>query len=482
MRPLAQKLALAVLALTGLVALAAGIAPSALPAAGAALVRTALSAGDWAATTARAEEMKFTPLPPESTSALESRPVRHRASTITPPEPPEPPAPPPPNPKVVIGKPGDVTRVGSDITIGRDEVITGDVTALGGGLRVQGHIEGDAVAIGGDIYLDSTARVDGDVVCMGGELHEEPGAIVSGKKSIVGLGRHGGRLARALAEREVAVRTQHHVGGALGWLLVWLLIGWVTVKLAPGRTGAAVEEIRRSPGASFLLGWLAIVLTVPGLIAVALLVALLCITIIGIPLGIALLFAYFLFLGVFAIWGGVVGAAFLGERVAQRQGGAAASLMRVTMYGLLVINGAMVGAEVMKLMGFIPFFSGFGKFFKVLFVIASALIGVTGWGALLRSEFTTGWIARRWRGRRGDGGVGPVPVPAGPSPGPGGPTIVTTVPSASAAGFASPAPGMQAPPAVPPPPVVPPPPSVPPPPAWPPPSPPAGGGGPPPAP
>jgi hypothetical protein len=469
MRPLAQKFALGVLCTVALAAAAVWSAPGIGAGVGIAVIRLASVAGAIASSPALAQEMKFTPLPPESTSQLDRQRSRRHSSSSTPPAvPPVPsvpsvPAVPEPGtaPTVVIGKSGDIMRVGSDIEVGKDEVVTGDVLAVGGDLRIQGHVEGNAVSMGGDIYLDPTARVDGDVVCMGGELHEEPGASVGGKR-VVGLGKgRDMRVARRLRsydhdmDLDVGRRTAHGLSKSLGWLLVWLLVGWATVKIAPGRTGAALESFRQAPGASFLTGWLALVLTVPGLVAVALLTALLCITIIGIPLGIALLFAYFLFLAVFAVWGGVVGAAVVGEQFSQRQGVGSPTLMRAVIAGLLLLDGALVLASLMRMMHFIPFFSGFGTFFKVLLIIANALVGVTGWGALLRSEFTTGIIARWWHGRRGSAGtpVTPAPVP-GPVPAsPASGVVVTSVPSAVAP---PPAPAEPAPPPPPPTPPAPP--------------------------
>ena len=368
-----------------------------------------------AARAARAEEMKFEPLSAESSAALERRGRRARsAAGAVIPAPPASPsgadAPPPPTTPaepmtpVVIGKTGDIMRVGSDIEIGKDEVVTGDVLSVGGDVTIEGHVEGNAVSMGGDIYLQPTARVDGDVVCMGGELHEEHGAVVGGKR-VVGLGsknihiRNGSRL-RDLDIDVDRPRHRANVGGAIGWLICWLIVSWAIAKVAPGRTTAALESFRRGPGTSFLVGWLAIVLTVPALIAVVLLTALLCITIIGIPLGIAVLFAYFLFIAVFVVWGGVVGAAVVGERVAQRQRVAAPSITRLVVGGVIVMNGALVIGKLIEAMGVIPGFGALGKFVTVLVIIANSLIGVTGWGALLYSEFTTGVIARWWHGRR----------------------------------------------------------------------------------
>jgi len=402
------------------------------------LTQVAVATSEWMAGTARAEEMKFEPLSADSATSLERRRSRRSSTSAALPAVPAAPTVPavpdvPEPPSVIIGKSGDIMRVGSDVTVGPDDVVTGDVLAVGGDLTIEGHVEGNAVSMGGDIYLKPSARVDGDVVCMGGELHEESGATVGGKR-VVGLGGKGIRSARDFrSDFDIDIdsdrrRDRGDLGGSLAWLLVWLLVGWAIVKITPGRTTAALESFRRGPGTSFLVGWLALVLTVPGLIAVALLTALLCITIIGIPLGIAVLFGYFLFLAVFCVWGGAVGAAVIGERISIRQGLASPTLMRSMVTGVLVLSGAMVLAQLMQAISFMPLFGGLGKFLWVLLLIANILIGVAGWGALLYSEFTTGLIARWWSGRRTPPPAPPAPAPppAGPVPGASG-TSVTTV-------------------------------------------------------
>ena len=454
MKLMSRRALLAIACGLVLAGLAMGIAPRILVSAARqvahAAARTAARTVDLAASPARAEDMKFEPLSAESLSTLDRRRSRRTTTASgTASRPPAVPAVPvvpavpavpgvpavpeaPDAPSVIIGKSGDIMRVGSDVTVGKDDVVTGDVLAVGGDLTIEGHVEGNAVAMGGDIYLQPSARVDGDVVCMGGELHEETGAVVGGKR-VVGLGKNSHIGRKYSRDFDIDVQPDRHrsenkLASSMAWLLIWLMIGWAIVKITPGRTAAALEAYRNGPGASFLVGWLALVLTVPGLIAVALLTALLCITIIGIPLGIAVLFGYFLFLAVFVVWGSVVGAAVIGERLAVRQGFPSPTLMRATVTGLLVLNGGLLAARLLQ---FVPLFGGIGKFAWVILLIANILIAVAGWGALLRSEFTTGLIARWWHGRRGGPASPSAPPPYDPAPIPpatgGSGTSVTTV-------------------------------------------------------
>lgn len=74
----------------------------------------------------------------------------------------------------------DVVRIGESFTVGRGETIKGDIVIIGGGLTIKGKIEGDAIVIGGSMYLESSATVEGDAAVMGGLLQKEEGATVLG--------------------------------------------------------------------------------------------------------------------------------------------------------------------------------------------------------------------------------------------------------------------------------------------------------------
>jgi hypothetical protein len=82
----------------------------------------------------------------------------------------------------------DRVRIGGGIEVGTDEVVNGDVVAIGGGASVDGPVRGDVVAIGGGVNLGSHADVTGDVTVIGGPLHRDPSARVGGEVHEIGLG------------------------------------------------------------------------------------------------------------------------------------------------------------------------------------------------------------------------------------------------------------------------------------------------------
>jgi hypothetical protein len=349
----------------------------------------------------------------------------------TPASPENPEVPEPPEP---VETSGGIMKIGSDIHVGRDEVVHGDLSAVSGDITIEGHVEGDVVAMKGDVDLKSTARVDGDVVCLGGTLSEEPGAQVGGQKVTAP-----GSGSWSVHDRLDRYRGRDHgdrMAAALVWLLLMTLFGWVFVRFAPGRTYAATQTLTRSPGVSLGLGSLVWALIIPSLIALCLVVALLCITIIGIPLALAALVGYALFLGVLSVWGFVVGATVLGGGLSRSSHRAAAtaaapqpvtpdvvqgtglpaapaqSLMRSMLIGVGVLMGSIVVGRLLQITDFGPL-HGFGVLISVLGIVSSSIATTIGAGALLRSEIVTGTFQRLWSGRRfGPGARGGQAAPA----------------------------------------------------------------------
>ncbi len=382
---------------------------------------------------ALADTLRFETVPPESVD-------RHGvpAAPIPPPTP---------------DRTGEITRFGSDIHIRKDQVVEGDVVAMGGDVTVDGHVEGSVMAMGGDVFLNGTARVDKDVATFGGELHEEPGAFVGGDRITAagGRGRHGRHIVHTLRDRNLEIITGPlQVMGTIIKQLLLLAFVWLIAHFVSGRTAAAVDTLRREPGMSAGIGFLVWVMVVPSVIALALAVAILCITVIGIPLALAVILGYGAFFVTFAVWGYVVGVAALGARIAARRG-TPMSLERTAVLGALVIGVVAVTGKLFHLMDIVPPLGGMGTFLGLVAWAAAAIATTMGGGAWLRSEFATGWLGRWWAGRRNDGvrGLWSWPPPAPGTPGaPGTPTTAAPGVTASPPPFG----GVAPPPSPPPPP------------------------------
>jgi hypothetical protein len=407
---------------------------------------------------AYAERLEFEEVPAESVSAFERRRARAReraretaqqvrdevrsrvreavqvAREAQAPEPPVPPVPPGEDGDVVeitdeprtitlSSKSGNITRIGSDIEITEDQVVVGDVVAVGGDVTVAGRVEGDVAAMGGDVHLTSTARVEGDVVCMGGRLVEDEGAEVGGQR-VSGLGSPGSRVTVQGDDeipRQRGRGDEDRVIGGLISLLLALGAAWIFAGLGGGRTTAAAATLRRAPLLCAGIGGLVFALIVPSLVALALVVALLCITIIGIPVALAALLAYFLFLFVVWVWGYVIAASVVGQWALGRRSPAVAgaipppapSILRGALIGVLILSGAAFVGRLLQAAG--PL-GGIGTLIGVLSWIAFALAVLLGSGAWIRSELETGTLMRWWRGNQWGRSKAPAPAPAAAAP------------------------------------------------------------------
>jgi hypothetical protein len=349
----------------------------------------------------------------------------------------EPPVPPEPG-----GSSGDIVRIGSNINIDEGQTVDGDVVVFGADAHVDGHVRGNVSVTRGDLYLGSTARVDGDVLCFGGEIHEDDGATVRGQR-VTGLQRRSFNRERIREHirhdiQDVGFRKAEKVARRVTYLLVWLLLAWTLTRFASERTGRALDTLRRESMASFGFGFGLMLLLVPSLVALALVATILCITIIGIPVAIGVLFAYFGLLIVVGGWGYVVGVSALGERFAMR-GGHRPTLMRSAITGVLAVQGTMVLTAVF---GNLPIIGWMASMLFVIALVTFSIVTLLGIGALIRSKLGQGPEGAWWPPNRLFGplhpaapaGYPPPPPPTGYVPAPYPAPPAPPAPPASVAG------------------------------------------------
>ena len=152
-------------------------------------------------------------------------------------------------------------------------LVTGDVVILEGPVVVTGQVNGSVIAADGIVRLGESARVGGDVLASE-SIRIRPGAEVRGEAR---------GETRFSLEAPLAV-----LGKLLGPVAISisvLLMGLVLVWLAPRGADAVAEALSTAPLAS--LGWgILLALTVP-VTAVALVVSVL-----GLPLGLALFLSF----------------------------------------------------------------------------------------------------------------------------------------------------------------------------------------------
>ena len=248
--------------------------------------------------------------------------------------------------------------------------VLGDVVALGGDVSIEGKVGGRLVALAGDVHLGPGARVEGDVLTSRTPVLA-PGARING-------------------EIEPLQGTLPIANGVLGMFGTWLamtlsllVVALVLAWLVPSAAADAVYEAARSAPLAALGTGTVVAAGLPVLGILAL------VSVLGIPLGLVLLFG----LGALACAGYVGGAWWLGRRVAE----SARPLSRWPRLGWLLL-----GFGLLRLGALVP------GVHVALWIVASTL----GLGAACVAAYR----ARRGAGpseRTGTPSAPPEPLPQG---------------------------------------------------------------------
>ena len=343
-----------------------------------------------------AAELKAFTAPPD----LEPRPAPRDA--VRAPAPPPDPTPPIEEPRSASSDErtfarrshGDRIRVFGNVSVDRDEEITGQVVAVFGSVRVHGKVGDQVVSVFGSVVLGPEAIVGGDVVSVGGRVIREGGA--EARRGVTEV---------ALDDLPFGI----HIGpwnswGDMPWfasfgaiprlfgtalrLSLLLLVTGIALIVARRGVEASAERVIDSPLKVTAVGLLAELLVLPVMV---LTIIVLSISIIGIPL--LLLIPFVVVALIFMALVGFTGtAAAIGGMVQRRMSGGVRVDFAAVLVGLLVILSPILVARLLALGGW------------PLTPVAVVLVGVgfavellawaSGFGAMLLNALTR-WQARR---------------------------------------------------------------------------------------
>jgi len=165
-----------------------------------------------------------------------------------------------------------------DQTVAQGQRLTGDIVAVRGNLDVEGAVDGDAVAILGDVILHPGASVSGDVVAIGGKVHND-GAKVGGEMRSVNA--FSSVPTAPMVPGTTTRSTWRSLSLSFGWFVVLSVIGLLTLLLTRTNLETVAERVRADFSRAFLIGLLGEFALLPALV---LSLVVLAITIIGIVL------------------------------------------------------------------------------------------------------------------------------------------------------------------------------------------------------
>lgn len=247
---------------------------------------------------------------------------------------------------VDVGDGGDRVRIGGSVRVHLDEVISGDVVAVGGSVRVDGRVLGDVVAVAGSVRLGPDARIEGDVVSVGGRVDRAPGSSIGGTVEEVDFGLPAW-----------TGRPQFHappmfegLGGLVSTtatIVFLMLLAALVYLVAAGPVERMERKLEAGVTRAALVGLAAQLLFLP---ALALITILLVISIIGIPLLIAIPFAL-LALIVGTLAGFTAVAKWLGQVAEERFGWAHANPYITIAVGVGIVMAASFFGSALGLVG-----------------------------------------------------------------------------------------------------------------------------------
>ena len=240
---------------------------------------------------------------------------------------------------------------GGNVEIAASGSIGGNLTIGGGSVEIRGPVGGYVQIAGGDVLID--APVGGDVRVAAGQLELGPNARIAGKLIHRGpervkqdpVARVAGGIERGSPIHIGSEGKRRHAHGVGGWLwsLGLIALAGFIAGVFPAGSRRMGEQLRGDPGIGLLLGFIA-------LVCVPIAAVILAVTIIGIPLALAVLLLYFLMLIVgYAAVGVMLGDAALGKlrsrdaaRVGWRVGAAMSAMLALALLTRIPFVGGLV--------------------------------------------------------------------------------------------------------------------------------------------
>ena len=164
------------------------------------------------------------------------------------------------------------------------ETVRGTIAVAGGPLEVHGRVEGDAVALHGDVVVHEGGVVRGDAVAIGGRVRARGGVVEGDIRSVSAFLRLSNRPeARGAARPEATWRA---IKVVLGWLAILIIIGIGVLVFAEATLDPVVDALQQRFARAFWYGLAAQLVAIPALLLIVVALALTVVGILLIPFAI----------------------------------------------------------------------------------------------------------------------------------------------------------------------------------------------------
>jgi hypothetical protein len=182
---------------------------------------------------------------------------------------------------------GARVHIGGNVFVAENERV-GKAVAVFGRAEVNGIVDNEVVAIGGDVVIGPKAMIRGDVFSIGGTVRTAQGAYIGGNTGQLKFSPSDFKVMLPDdGEMTVAFKPDWPRIARVAFVtdlmrnLFWFVVCALLIAVAPRAVGRARERAGASPITAFAVGLLAELLIVP---VVAFLAVVLSISVIGIPL------------------------------------------------------------------------------------------------------------------------------------------------------------------------------------------------------
>ncbi len=259
---------------------------------------------------------------------------------------------------------GSLYVIGGTVTLEEGSHVTGDVMIAGGTLQSNGQIDGEVVAVGGLVDLGEKAMVGGNVSSLGAQILKAKGAqIVGTERNLVGgpiqLNLPNGVTPPRI---DVLVNPVWNVLSFFFTAFLWAVLAILVALFLPHQVERTSQAVVTQPLISGGLGLLT-------LVVVPLLLALIAITLIGIPISLAGAFL----LAIAWAFGMIAVGAEVGKRLAQ-------VLKQEWAFAVAAGLGTFILVVVVN---------GFNSLIPCIGWLARLLVAMVGIGAVLLTRFGT---------------------------------------------------------------------------------------------
>ncbi len=279
---------------------------------------------------------------------------------------------------------GGRARIGHT-SIGSNEVLSGHLVVLNGDTEVHGRVEGNIVALDGNVSIHRGGIVIGDVLAIGGRVRMVGGDITGTMQSleaVVTPAEEEAPLWRVVAQRGA---------GLAGIFATLLILGFGMVTFGRPNLEIVSDTVAHSFGRSFTAGLLGQILLVP---TFGMLVVGLVLTVAGallVPFAVVI----YLLLAIVAILGGLLAVAHaMGETITRRRMArglvVSPNAYRYVFTGLAALAMSWIAWVAV---GWVPVAGG------IIFVsaaLATWFLGTVGFGAAILSR---GGVREHFAGR-----------------------------------------------------------------------------------